>query len=113
MKLLQILFIFLFIIIICCVCTPNRLSCGTVGSATSASSHGNIGSSSDTLTLSETNGGSSISRAYVPGETLYVGLSTSASQYSIELSSGTFDSGSSCGGKRKLNGMNLFIYVLV
>ena len=114
MELFRILY--LFLLTVCCVCTPNRLSCGTVGSAASASSHGVIADiTSETLTVSETSGGSAISRAYIPGETLYVALSasSSASQYSIELSSGSFDSGSTCVGKRKLNGLNLHIHAYI
>ena len=88
-----------------CVSTPDRLTCGTVGSASSAGSHP-IGSSSDTLTVSETSGGSDLSRTeYTPGETLYVALSGTHSQYAVELTNGAiFDSGSDCGGARKRNG---------
>ena len=78
-----------------------------MGSATSAGGHGSIGTTSGTtLTVSETEGGAALSRTeYIPGETLYVAISSTSNQYAIEVSNGaSFDSGSKCNGARKDNG---------
>ena len=91
------------------VCRPSYLSCNTVGSATSAGGHGSIGTTSGTtLTVSETLGGAALSRTeYIPGETLYVAISSTSNLYAIEVSNGaSFDSGSSCSGARKTSNGN-------
>ena len=109
--------LFLLLLTVWSQCHPSNLNCGTAGSATSAGGHGTIGSTSDTtLTVSETSGGSAISRSeYIPGETLYVDMSTSQ-EYLIEMTNNgaTFNSGGfpSC-SYRKNNGNKLTFQTFV